>query len=81
MFAPQDAQTIIISLGVNDDGTTFSLADASALVGYANGKHLGELAFWEVTRDRNACTGSLTNCTNVTQQPYDFSKRFEGFTG
>ncbi|MFC0431848.1 cellulose binding domain-containing protein [Kutzneria buriramensis] len=68
-------------LGVNDDGTTFSLADASALVSYANGKHLGELAFWEVTRDRNACNGSLTNCTNVAQQPYDFSKRFEGFMG
>jgi hypothetical protein len=68
-------------LGVNDDSETFTLADASALVGYANGKHLGELAFWEVTRDRNACTGSLTQCTNVTQAPWDFSRRFEGFLG
>ncbi|MFI9382643.1 cellulose binding domain-containing protein [Kutzneria sp. NPDC052558] len=68
-------------LGVNDDSSTFTLADASALATYANGKHLGELAFWEVTRDRNACQGSLTTCTNVTQQPWDFSKRFEAFTG
>ncbi|HEY0497542.1 MAG TPA: cellulose binding domain-containing protein [Kutzneria sp.] len=68
-------------LGVNDDSSTFSLANASTLANYANGKHLGELAFWEVTRDRNACNGSLTNCTNVTQQPYDFSRRFEAFTG
>ena len=68
-------------IGQNDDGSVFSLADASALVGYANGKHLGALAFWETTRDRNACNGALYSCTNVTQQPYDFSKIFAGFTG
>jgi hypothetical protein len=69
-------------LGQNDDGGTFSLANASQLVAFAQGKHLGLLSFWEMTRDRNACTGgSLTTCTNVPQTPYQFSKIFAGFTG
>jgi len=69
-------------LGVNDDGGTFTLANAQQLVTFANSKHLGMLSFWEMTRDRNACTGgSLSSCTNVTQSPYAFSKIFAGFTG
>jgi chloramphenicol 3-O-phosphotransferase len=69
-------------LGKNDDGGTFSLANAAQLVTFAQSKHLGMLSFWEMTRDRNACTGgSLTNCTNVTQTPYEFSRIFAGFTG
>src|SRR6266545_2267809 len=52
-------------LGQNDDGHIFSKAAASALVGFAKQRHLGELAFWEVTRDRNACTGALFQCTNI----------------
>ena len=48
---------------------------------FAKAHRVGELAFWEVTRDRNACNGALYMCTNVTQQPYDFSKIFAGYTG
>jgi hypothetical protein len=69
-------------IGKNDDGGTFTLADASTLVAFAKSKHLGMLSFWEMTRDRNACTGgSLTNCTNIPQTPYQFSQIFAGFTG
>lgn len=68
-------------LGQNDDGGIFSQADARQLVAFAQSKHLGELAFWEVTRDRNACTGALYMCTNISQQPYEFSKIFAGYTG
>ena len=68
-------------LGQNDDGRIFSLAAASSLVSYAKANHVGELAFWEVTRDRNACHGALYKCTNVTQKPYDFSKIFARYTG
>jgi hypothetical protein len=69
-------------LGKNDDGGTFTLANASQLVAFARSKHLGMLSFWELTRDRNACTGgSLSTCTNVAQTPYQFSKIFAGFTG
>jgi Cellulose binding domain/Glycosyl hydrolases family 18/Fibronectin type III domain len=69
-------------LGKNDDGGTFSQAGARQLVAFAQSKHLGMLSFWEMTRDRNACTnGSLSTCTNVTQSPYEFSKIFAGFAG
>jgi len=68
-------------LGQNDDGHIFSKAAASALVGFAKQRHLGELAFWEVTRDRNACTGALFQCTNIPQQPYDFSRIFAAYNG
>jgi hypothetical protein len=68
-------------LGVNDDQHVFDQNDARQLVTTATGRHLGMLAFWEVTRDRNACTGALYQCTNVAQQPYEFSRIFAGFTG
>ncbi|HWB38024.1 MAG TPA: cellulose binding domain-containing protein, partial [Rugosimonospora sp.] len=68
-------------LGQNDDGHVYDKSDASQLVTFAKANHLGELAFWEVTRDRNACTGALYMCTNIAQSPYDFSKIFAGYTG
>ena len=68
-------------LGQNDDGGIFSLNGARNLVTFAKTNHVGELSFWEVTRDRNACNGALYMCTNVAQQPYDFSKIFAGYAG
>ncbi|MEU9891734.1 cellulose binding domain-containing protein [Sphaerisporangium sp. NPDC051011] len=68
-------------LGQNDDGRIYDQADARQLVEFAKTKHLGELAFWEMTRDRNACTGALYACTNIPQTPYDFSKIFAGYNG
>ena len=69
-------------LGVNDNTSeVFGLADAQQLITFAQQNHLNELAFWEVTRDANACTGGLSKCTNITQTPYQFSKMFAGYTG
>lgn len=68
-------------LGQNDDGHIYDQTAARDLVSFAQQHHLGELAFWEVTRDRNACTGALYKCTNISQQPYEFSKIFAGYTG
>jgi hypothetical protein len=68
-------------LGQNDDGHIYDQADARQLVSFAQGKHLGMLAFWETTRDRNACTGALYMCTNIPQSPYEFSRIFAGYTG
>ncbi|MEV5740695.1 cellulose binding domain-containing protein [Microbispora rosea] len=68
-------------LGQNDDGRIYNQDDARQLVGFAKGKHLGLLAFWETTRDRNACTGALYSCTNIAQSPYEFSKIFASYTG
>jgi hypothetical protein len=50
-------------------------------VAFANSNHVGFMSFWEANRDRNACTGALFQCTNVTQTPFEFSKIFAGFTG
>jgi hypothetical protein len=69
-------------LGVNDNNSeVFGLADAQQLITFAQQNHLDELAFWEVTRDANACQGGLSKCTNITQTPYQFSKMFAGYTG
>ncbi len=68
-------------LGQNDDGHVYDQADARQLVTFATANHLGMLAFWEMTRDRNACTGALYMCTNIAQQPYEFSRIFAGYTG
>ncbi|MBO3746706.1 hypothetical protein J5X84_11565 [Streptosporangiaceae bacterium NEAU-GS5] len=68
-------------LGQNDDGRVYNQADARQLVTFAKGKHLGLLAFWEMTRDRNACNGALYMCTNIAQTPYEFSRIFAGYTG
>ncbi|GIH12341.1 glycoside hydrolase family 18 protein [Rugosimonospora africana] len=68
-------------LGQNDDGHVYDQAAARDLVSFAKTNHLGELAFWEVTRDRNACTGALYMCTNISQSPYEFSKIFSSYTG
>lgn len=69
-------------LGQNDNPSeVFGLTDAQQLVTFAQQNHLGELAFWEMTRDANACNGGLSQCTNVPQTPYQFSKLFAGFTG
>jgi Cellulose binding domain len=68
-------------LGQNDDSHIFDQAAARQLVAFAAGKHLGMLAFWETTRDANACTGATYKCTNISQQPYEFSKIFAGYTG
>jgi hypothetical protein len=68
-------------LGVNDDGRIYDQADARQLVAFAQSKHLGMLSFWELGRDKNACTGALYLCTNIAQQPYDFSRIFAGYNG
>lgn len=69
-------------LGQNDNSSEiFELTDAQQLISFAQTNHLAELAFWEMTRDANACTGSLSRCTNIPQTPYEFSKMFAAFTG
>ncbi|MEV4557665.1 carbohydrate binding domain-containing protein [Kitasatospora sp. NPDC049285] len=69
-------------LGENDDHGIYNQADAQQLVTFAQQHHLGELAFWEMTRDAAACTGGpLYKCTNVTQSPYEFSKIFAQYKG
>ncbi|GGQ88940.1 cellulose binding domain-containing protein [Kitasatospora griseola] len=69
-------------LGQNDTASeVFGISDAQQLLTFAQQNHLGELAFWEMTRDANACTGSLPKCTNIPQTPYQFSKMFAAYNG
>jgi hypothetical protein len=68
-------------LGKNDDGGTYDQNDARQLATFAQTNHLGMLSFWEGTRDRSACSGALYKCTNIPQQPYEFSRIFAGYTG
>jgi hypothetical protein len=69
-------------LGVNDIRTEiFTQTDMRQLLTFAQQQHLGELAFWDVTRDGNACTGSLSKCTNITQTPFEFSKIIAPYAG
>ncbi|HET6211548.1 MAG TPA: cellulose binding domain-containing protein [Micromonosporaceae bacterium] len=68
-------------LGENDDHRFFDQNDARQLVTFAQSTHVGMLAFWEMTRDRNACTGAIFKCTNIAQSPFDFSRIFAGYTG
>lgn len=68
-------------LGQNDDGRIYDADDARQLVSFARSQDLGMLAFWEMTRDRNACSGPLFRCTNIAQRPFEFSRIFAGFTG
>jgi chitinase len=69
-------------LGVNDSqNEIFLQKDARALVSFASSVHLGMLSFWEQGRDANACNGALYRCTNVAQQPYEYSRIFAGYYG
>ncbi len=43
-------------IGVNDDGSTFTLPDASSVASWASSNGIGRLAFWSVNRDQ-ACPG------------------------
>ncbi|MFE4017479.1 chitinase [Streptomyces sp. NPDC059101] len=44
-------------IGVNDDGSTFSLADAASVASWAAGNGVGRMSFWSVSRDQ-ACTAA-----------------------
>ncbi|MBS2540099.1 cellulose binding domain-containing protein, partial [Catenulispora sp. NF23] len=69
-------------IGQNDDSSeVFYQSDMQQLLTFAEQQHLGELAFWDVTRDGNACTGSLSKCTDITQTPYEFSKMIAPYQG
>jgi chitinase len=70
-------------IGKNDTGPVFSLADASKLVSWANGQHVGRLAFWSEGRDNGGCAnGSVQpTCSGIAQSTWQFTGIFGGFTG
>jgi chitinase len=72
-------------IGVNDDGSTFTLADASSVASWASSNGIGRLAFWSVDRDQ-ACPGgnggaALPTCSGVSQSTGQFTSAFTGAGG
>jgi hypothetical protein len=71
-------------IGQNDDSAeVFTEADAQTLVSFAQANGLGRLAFWSVDRDQ-PCSGSvsgLSECSEISQNPLDFTKIFVQYTG
>ena len=71
-------------IGQNDDpAEIFTESDAQTLVSFAQQSHLGRLGFWSVDRDQ-PCGGSasgLPACSEISQQPLDFTRIFVQYTG
>ncbi|AOR36117.1 hypothetical protein BFF78_38220 [Streptomyces fodineus] len=73
-------------IGKNDDGSTFTLADAQTVENFAAQNGVGRLAFWSVNRDQ-PCSGSansLPTCSEISQNSLAFTDAFvpyEGNTG
>lgn len=69
-------------LGQNDvRSEIFTQTDMRQLLTFAQQQHLGELSFWDITRDGNACTGALFRCTNIPQTPFEFSRIIAPYAG
>ncbi len=75
-------------IGTNDDGSTFSPADAATVEQWAASNGIGRLAFWSENRD-TACSSSATpagvrpdassTCSGVSQSPLAFTDAFSAF--
>lgn len=71
-------------IGQNDSpGEVFSLSNAQQVLTFAQQNHVGELAFWSVSRDNGNCAGSTTasdSCSGVSQSTYAFINAWKSFT-
>ncbi|MFJ2955028.1 chitinase [Streptomyces sp. NPDC087270] len=70
-------------IGKNDDGSTFTLADAQTVESFAAQHGVARLAFWSINRDQ-PCSGSansLPTCTEISQSSLAFTDAFLPFAG
>ncbi len=70
-------------IGKNDDGSTFTLADAQTVESFAAQNGVGRLAFWSVDRDQ-PCGGSansLSTCSEISQSSLAFTDKFVPYEG
>jgi hypothetical protein len=64
-------------IGVNDDHSTFTVADAQSVTSWANSNGVARLAFWSIGRDQGGCNGSVSpSCSGVSQNALDFTRAF-----
>jgi hypothetical protein len=73
-------------IGVNDvSSETFTTADATKLVTFAQSKHLAWLSFWSAARDQQCAGGAQSfaspTCSSIVQSPNAFAKIFAGYAG
>jgi hypothetical protein len=70
--------------GIDDYGPkeTFTKADATTILSWAQGKHISTLSFWALQRDNGGCPGTkgAGTCSGITQPTWYFSHTFEPFT-
>ena len=70
-------------IGQNDTrGEIFTLHNASQVLSFAQSNNIGELSFWEVSRDNGNCPGLTTasdTCNSLPQGPHDFLNIFKSF--
>ncbi|MEV5878423.1 carbohydrate binding domain-containing protein [Streptomyces sp. NPDC052101] len=70
-------------IGKNDDGSTFTPADARTVENFAEQNGVGRLAFWSVNRDQ-PCSGSansLPTCSEISQSSLAFTDAFVPYEG
>lgn len=68
-------------IGVNDDGSVFTLDNARSVASWAADKGVGRLSFWSISRDQScgSAAGAVhpdasSTCSGVDQNPLDFTK-------
>jgi chitinase len=75
-------------IGTNDDGSTFTLADASTVESWAASNGIGRLSFWSINRDTSCSSSSgaagihpdaSSTCSGVSQNQLAFSDAFAAF--
>jgi chitinase len=70
-------------IGKNDDGSTFTLADAQTVESFAAQHGVARLAFWSINRDQ-PCGGSansLSTCSQISQSSLAFTDAFMQYAG
>ncbi|WP_331744298.1 carbohydrate binding domain-containing protein (plasmid) [Streptomyces sp. NBC_01136] len=70
-------------IGKNDDGSTFTLADAQTVENFAAQNGVGRLAFWSVNRDQpcGSNANSLSTCSEISQNSLAFTDAFVPYEG
>ncbi|MGI5460702.1 chitinase [Streptomyces sp. CA-249302] len=67
--------------GITDDNEKVTVADFRTILGYAQQHHLARLTFWSANRDRPCTGGPDDSCSGVSQQAWDYTRVFAGYTG
>ncbi|MDQ2906471.1 MAG: hypothetical protein M3Y81_23395 [Chloroflexota bacterium] len=76
---------VTVMIGQNDSpGEVLSIQQAQQVLTFAKQVNMGELSFWEVSRDNGGCPGQTSaspTCSGLAQGTYDFINLFKSFSG